>query len=76
MKHYAVTGRIPGDDEDTLLCVGRHPDNRSALVNFIDEIWALARLSEVDRENLRSEFGTDVFINSIVSSETPITYEA
>lgn len=25
-RYYAVTGRVPGDDEDTLLLVGQHAD--------------------------------------------------
>lgn len=76
MKYYAVSGRIPGDDEDTMLCVGQHPNNGSAIASFMDEMRALYSLTPQDSEIMRKSYDTDVFINSIVSSDTPITNEA
>jgi len=72
MKYYAVTGRIPGDDEDTVLCVGQHPDKGSAIDSFTAELLELGCIDEEHTENLRQEYGTSVFINSIVSSDSRI----
>jgi hypothetical protein len=34
MKHYFISGRIPGDDEDTGLSVGQHPNPDCAIAAY------------------------------------------
>lgn len=69
LKWYAVTGRIPGDDEDTSLIF--HVESReAALEAFANAMWADEK--EDDREAVIREHGQPVFWNSIAVSDSPI----
>lgn len=72
LKWYAVTGRIPGDDEDSLYVfqVGSRED---AIKAFEEAIWAEETDAEEGRESVFNEHGQYVFLNSIVVSDSPIT---
>lgn len=71
LRYWAVTGRIPGDDEDTLHTF--HVATRDeAMEAFEEAMWADEPDPETGRENMRKEYDTTVFINSIVVSDTPV----
>lgn len=71
LRYWAVTGRIPGDDEDTLHTF--HVATRDeAMRAFEEAMWADEPDPETGRENVRKEHDTTVFINSIVVSDTQI----
>lgn len=70
LKWFAVTGRIPGDDEDS--CHVFHLATREDALNaFADAMWEGE--TEIDRDSVMKEHGQPVFWNSIVASDTPIT---
>lgn len=73
MKYFAVSGRIPGDDEDTTLGVGRCSSMDEAYRGFVSLMEATLR--EQDVAALHAAHGTTVFVNSIVSSDSPIEVE-
>lgn len=62
-RYYAVTGQVPGDDEDTLLLVGQHADRDKAVEVFRDML----------REIRNCEPDEEIFVGAVVSSATPIT---
>jgi hypothetical protein len=69
-KWFVVTGRLPGDDEDS--CHTFNVATREeAFACFTDAMY------EDDdsrtRDNIQKEFGVEVFVNSICSSDSPIT---
>ena len=73
---FAITGRIPGDDEDSTF-VYLIPENtrRAALFDLFDEeIYQ----EQIDAEEVRktnvNEHGQSVFINNIVCSMTEIRH--
>lgn len=72
LRYFAVTGRIPGDDEDTQR-VFRVASREEAISAFQDQLW-----SEEDdedgsaRDSVLREHGQSTFINSVVASDTPI----
>ena len=70
-KYFAVTGRIPGDDEDTLH-VFQATTREEALTAFEAAMWANKTEAETGRENVFKAHGQTVFVNSIVASEAPI----
>lgn len=73
MKYYVITGRIPGDDEDTALDVGQHGNGMHAFEAFREQMWDTVRYSDDTRRNqIKARHGTDVFVNAIISSETPM----
>ena len=72
MKHYFLCGRIPGDDEDTGLPVGQHPDSDSAIAAYKQAMRCLGGLDALDSEALTANHGSDVFVNLVVGSDTPI----
>ncbi len=74
MKYYAVSGRIPFDDEDQTLLVGQCRNWEDAVAAFKREIHDSTDDDYLDV--LLREHGQTVIVNSIVSSETPITIEA
>lgn len=71
-KYFAVTGRIPGDDEDTLL-VFQVATREEALAAFDEAMWENEHDPEYSRESVRKEHGQTVFWNSVVVSDSPIT---
>ena len=72
MKHYFISGRIPGDDEDTGLPVGQHPKPECAIAAYQRAMRRLGELDPLDSEALAANFGADVFVNLVVGADTPI----
>lgn len=70
LRYFAVSGRIPGDDEDITLVV-EAGGREDAIKLFSDELWD-GRGSVADREREEEVSGTDTYINSIVVSDHPI----
>ena len=66
-RHYAVTGRIDGDDEDTLILL-EASDRDEAIEKYKAE---LREISNVDPE-YADEPGNEIYINAVVWSATPI----
>lgn len=62
-RYYAVTGRVPGDDEDTLLLVGQHADRHKAVEVFQSMLREIRDCAPDD----------EIFVGAVVSSEAPIT---
>lgn len=77
-KHYAITGRIPGDDEDTTLYVGQHPDLRSALLAFNEEM--ASKLTDEEKAAIAKKFtwrdGVYVYPCGAVSSSEKMECES
>lgn len=71
LKWYSVTGRIPGDDEDTHYAF-QAADRAQAVSLFEEAIYAGDTDAAASRESIRKEHGQCVFINSVVWSHTPI----
>lgn len=71
LKWYSVTGRIPGDHEDTQYAF-QAADRTEAISAFEEAIYANEPDAAESRENIRKEHGQCVFINSVVWSHTPI----
>jgi len=78
MKHYLVTGRICGDDEDTALCF--QAESRHAAVDiYVELMWDLELTSFTnpdERLNARQaaeRMDEGVFVNGVFVSDTPIT---
>ena len=72
MKHYFISGRIPGDDEDTGLPVGQHPNPDCAISTYKRAMRRLGGLDPLDSEALAANSGADVFVNLVVGADTPI----
>ena len=72
MKHYFISGRIPGDDEDTGLPVGQHPNTACAIAAYQRAMRRLGGLDPLDSEALAANFGADVLVNLVVGADTPI----
>jgi len=70
LRYFAVSGRIPGDDEDTTLVV-EASDRDAAIALFSDELWD-GQGSVDDRQRVEDGHGTDTYVNSIVASDHPI----
>jgi len=70
LRYFAVSGRIPGDDEDTTLVV-QAGDRDAAIALFSDELWD-GQGSVDDRQRVEDGHGTDTYVNSIVVSDHPI----
>lgn len=82
LRYWAVTGRIPGDEEDALFQC-QAACREEAIQNFNEEIWELefsglsshverAKAIKVAREATLKAYGQECFINSVVVSSTPI----
>lgn len=70
LRYYAVTGRIPGDDEDATMLF-QADDREHAIEQFKDAMWS-GQGDEDDRASMEGEHGTDTYINSVLVSDTPI----
>ncbi|MBS3912811.1 MAG: hypothetical protein KGZ70_13590 [Hydrogenophaga sp.] len=78
-RYWAVTGRIPGDEEDSIL-IFHVPDRKAAISAFEQEMWDAEvqrhRMSEqqaaLARKALLLQHDQVVFINSVCVSDTPI----
>jgi len=75
VKYYAVTGRIPGDDEDTTLLLGQCASRGVARIKFQDELVRDQRLTPTEVDHLMQEHDCICFINAVLSSDTPISEE-
>ncbi len=76
MLYWAVSGRIPGDDEDVVhLCTAA--TRKDAIEAFEVMIWENEPGDDAEREeakeNVRKEHGTTCFITSVISSRSPMT---
>jgi hypothetical protein len=70
-KWFAVSGRIPGNDEDVTYVF--QAQNRDEAVGFFaDEIYSTRKDPEDFRERVFNEHGQEVFINSVVISRAPM----
>jgi hypothetical protein len=78
-RYWAVTGRIPGDDEDSIL-IFHLPDRRAAIAAFEQAMWDAEvqrhRMNEQEaaqaRKDLLSQHDQVVFINTVCVSDSPI----
>lgn len=68
-QYYAVAGRIPGDDEDSVYFFNA-ATAAEAQAAFEEAIWEGE--SESDREGVEAEHGVTVFINAVLVSSAPI----
>lgn len=71
LRYWAVTGRIPGDDEDTLY-VFHVATLNEAMDAFAEAIWEDEMDAEVSRDAVIREYGQPAFLNSVVVSDSPI----
>lgn len=73
LKWFAVNGCLPGDDEDTLR-VFQAADREEALAYFEVAMYEDMSVKEAKatRKRVWNEHGQYVFVNSIVSSASPI----
>lgn len=69
-RYYCVMGRIPGDDEDTVLTFGPCPRN---IVKAAFTVRMLSDITVEDIAALEAEHGTPVLITAVLSSKSPIT---
>lgn len=74
-SYFAVTGRIPGDDEDTVFCFPAG-SKAEAISAFDDAIYAL-RFDHEDkieeaRDRAYNDAGVTVFVISVMQSNQPI----
>jgi len=70
VRYYAVTGRVPGDDEDTIT-TGTANDDDHAREQFIEAVMAARKITR--EELIANDEG--MIINTVVSSDSPITIE-
>lgn len=71
LRYWAVTGRIPGDDEDSLY-VFHVATREEALEAFAEAMWEDEPDAETARDAVIREHGQPVFWNSVVVSDSPI----
>lgn len=70
MTHFAIIGRINGDDEDTTLLY-QDCTEEEARATFIEDLRALDDIDPNDVEGMGE--AADVYISHVLASETPIT---
>lgn len=75
-KFYLVTGRMVGDDEDTILTPIAN-SRAEAVGLFIEEMWAMELSSCLDSYTFDREqaeaIGEGVVVNGVYESNSPIT---
>lgn len=71
LRYYAVTGRIPGDDEDSMY-VFHVASREEAVALFTDEIYSETTCPEETRANVVKAHGQAVYINTVVVSDSSI----
>lgn len=69
LRFWAVTGRLPGDDEDTLHCF-EAATQEDAVALFEEAIWEDE--TDLKRDEVFAAHGRTVFVNSIAVSDAPI----
>ncbi|ARJ65982.1 hypothetical protein WV31_10115 [Magnetospirillum sp. ME-1] len=72
LRWWAVTGRIPGDDEDQLR-IFQAATREDALEAFAEAIWANEHDAEAGRAAVIRVHGQPVFWNTVAVSDAPIT---
>lgn len=74
LKHYVVTGRIPGADEDDSIYVGQHADQASAVRAFQEAITQdLSDQEKADIVRLHTgRSGVYVYPTSVIASDAPM----
>lgn len=78
-RYWAITGRIPGDEEDSIL-IFHLPDRRAAIAAFEEAMWDAEvqrhRMNEQQAEQARADLLSQhdqvVFINSVCVSDARI----
>lgn len=66
-RHYAVTGRIAGDDEDTMILL-EASSHEEAAEEYKAELRAIRAVGQEDVDDPWNE----IYINAVVWSATPI----
>lgn len=76
MLYWAITGRIPGDDEDKLYLL-QAPNRDEAVALFEAAIWedepGAEGFREEAKQNVLKQHGQLVYINAVMCSQTPIS---
>jgi hypothetical protein len=76
VRFYLVTGRMIGDDEDTVLTPVAN-SRAEAIGLFIEEMWAMELGSCLDTYTFDREqaeaVGEGVVVNGVYESDSPIT---
>ena len=67
--YYAVTGRIPGDDEDGYLCIAAQ-SKEDAVEAFKETLYA--GRDGASREQMKELHGDDCYITHVFISTAPI----
>ena len=70
MTHYAVIGRIPFDDEDSIMFYESDEENPPLTEWFERDMYDAE--GRDDMEEVYREHGTTVFITAILKSAAPI----
>lgn len=70
LRYYAVTGRVPGDDED-VTHIYQAESRDHAVEQFKDALWS--GQSEEDRASMEKSEGTDTYINTVIVSDSPLS---
>ena len=69
-KHYAVIGRIPFDDEDSIYCCKAATESE-AIAHFLIKIVEDSEFTTM--AELKKRHGNAPFINAVLISNSPIT---
>lgn len=71
LRHFAVSGRIPGSDEDTLLTL-QAVNREEAVERFTNSLYDLEADPDASRRNVLEAFSELVYITSVAASDSPI----
>lgn len=71
LRHFAVSGRIPGSDEDTLLIL-QAVNREEAVERFTNSLYDLEADPDASRRNVLEAFSELVYITSVAASDSPI----
>ncbi len=69
IAYFIVSGRIPGDDEDTTLTLELPASSarEDATAAFTDQLYASAL---ANRQSMIEQHGQDVYVNSVLKSDS------
>lgn len=74
MQHYAVSGFIPGDEDDASTMLFEAEDREHAIEQIDNALWEGAPLDRCDRVLVRhAHNGKDLVIISVLVSDAPFT---
>lgn len=71
LRYWAITGRIPGDDEEVAYTF-QAATREEALEAFEQSIWENKFDAEAGKEHVRKAHGQIVFVNAVLVSNSPI----